>query len=319
MPSNSPKFIYLAALAIIIITTTLLIGNNNKNMQTTSLSSTTISPTNLTQSSNTIKHVIIVVIENREYSNIISSLNAPYENSLASKYVLATNYFAISHPSEPNYIAMIAGSTLNITNDGNVSQNQKSATNLVDLFKTKNVSWKAYEESMPTPCDTNDSSDGLYVTKHNPFVYMIDITNNLTYCENHVVKLTQFYNDLTNNQLPQYAFITPNMNDDGHSTSIAFADNWLSTFIPTIINSSSFESSIIFLTYDEGTTNLGGGGHIATIIIGPNSILKQSFKTQIAYSHYSLLTTIESIYRIGNLSREDANAAIMSDIFVTAK
>jgi len=329
-----------AAIAIIV-----LIGDNsNKNMQSTSSaisastslntvsSTTSVSvalstsssastssiPPPSTQGNGTIRHVLIIVIENIEYSNVIGDRSAPYENNLTGTYALATNYFAVSHPSEPNYIAMIAGSTLNITNDGSVSQNQRLVTNLADLFKAKNVSWRAYEESMPIPCDANDSSDGLYVTKHDPFVYMADITNNLTYCKSHIVNLTRFYDDLANNQLPQYAFITPNIKNDGHDGGVASADGWLSTFIPKIINSGSFNSSVVFLTYDEGTTALGGGGHVATIVIGPSSIVKPGFKSSVAYSHYSLLATIESIYGLDNLGRNDANATTMNDMFVNA-
>lgn len=277
----------------------------------------TITPRNFT-TAYSIKHVIIIVLENKEYSGIIGNPVAPYENSLANTYALTTNYFAIAHPSEPNYIAMIAGSTLNITNDGSVFQNQKASTNIVDLFKANGISWKAYEESMPVPCDTSNSADGLYVTKHDPFVYMTNVTNNLTYCSNHIVNLTQFYTDLANDQLPQYSFIAPNMKDDSHSTNISFADSWLSNFLPKIITSSSFNSSVIFLTYDEGTTNVGGGGHVVTIIIGPSSIVKSSSEINGTYSHYSLLATIEAIYRTGNLGRNDANANVMKNAFVTS-
>jgi hypothetical protein len=263
--------------------------------------------------------VIIVVLENEVYNNVIDNASAPYENSLASEFALATNYYAISHPSEPNYIAMIAGTTFNITKNGNVSHDQESTTNLVDLFRAKNVSWKAYEESMPTDCDTNNSFDGLYVTKHDPFVYMSDIIHNSTYCAEHIVGLTQLYKDLASNQLPQYSFITPNIDDDGHDTNIAFADNWLSGFMPKIINSSSFGSSVVFVTFDEGNKTIPGpsGNHITMLIVGPPSIVRSGFRSAVAYSHYSLLATVEAIYGVGNLGRNDTNATVMSDVFVT--
>ncbi len=319
------KFIIALLAAIVLLSIIYLFVSASINPTSTIPASTilrspTSNPTNtiLNQTGGKIKHVIIIVLENVEYSSVINNSNASYENALANEYAIATNYFAVSHPSEPNYIAMIAGSTLNITNDGHVAQNQKSATNLVDLFKAKSVSWKAYEESIPTPCDENNSLFGVYVTNHDPFVYMTDITSNLTYCQSHVVGLDQFYSDLAANQLPQYAFITPNTNDDGHNTNIKYADNWLSIFMPKILNSSSFNSSVIILTYDEGTTNFNIGGHIATIFIGPSSIVKFGFKSNVFYTHYSLLATIESIFGLGNLGRNDVGAGVMSDMFVNS-
>ena len=309
----------ICLVAIVIVAAGAVILQTANTQSTTTTTKTTSFTSTIPQSisgSNAIKHVIIIVLENEEYGAVIGSPSAPYENGLAENYTLAANYLAVTHPSEPNYIAMIAGSLLNITSDGVVSQNQRPATNIVDLFRAKGVSWKAYEESMPTACDTNDSPDGLYATKHDPFVYMTDITGNSIYCSSHVVNLEQLYTDLAANQLPQYAFITPNIKNDGHDTGVAFADSWLSTFLPRIINSNSFASSIIFLTYDEGTSNIGGGGHVAMIVVGPNSIIKHGFITSVAYSHYSLLATIESIYVLGNLGRKDANATAMYDVFV---
>lgn len=317
MHRNLPVLVCLAVI-FIMATAAVILQTTNTQLTTTSTQTTYFTSTipQQTFSNNAIKHVIIIVLENAEYSSVIGNSGAPYENGLAQDYALASNYLAVAHPSEPNYIAMIAGSTLNVTNDGAVSQNRRSATNIVDLFRAKGISWKAYEESMPTACDINSSTDGLYTTKHNPFVYMTDITGNSTYCSSHVVNLTQFYADLAGDRLPQYAFITPNVKHDGHDTGVAAADRWLSTFLPIIINSNSFSSSVLFLTYDEGTTNTGGGGHIATIVIGPNSIVRPGFSTSVAYSHYSLLATIESIYGLGNLGRKDTNATAMYDVFV---
>jgi hypothetical protein len=310
------RFVLIITLiAVLLLSSILIFFYNGVDAQHDTTSSITYSTSIPQQGGGKIEHVMIIVLENEEYSDIIGNAAAPYQNSLADRYALSANFFGVAHPSEPNYIALVAGSTLNITSDGSVSENQQPATNLADLMKSRNVSWKAYQESMPRACYMNDGPDGLYVTKHNPFVYMTDITGNTTYCEEHVVNLDELYVDLSSNRLPQYSFITPNNENNGHDTSIAHADNWLSGFMPALLNSSSFNSSVIVLTYDEGTSDLQGGGRIATIIMGPNSIVIPGFESQLPYDHYSLLATIEAIFGLGNLGRNDANATVMSDFF----
>ncbi len=285
-----------------------------------SSASTTVSPSvaALNAQSGTIKHVFVIVLENEPYTNVISNNTAPYLNRLAERYGLATNYFSITHPSEANYIALIAGSTFNITDTGPVGLNQRAETSLVDLMKEKNVSWRAYQESMPAPCYTDLSQDGLYANWHDPFVYMERITSNTVYCNRHIVNFTSFYSGLDAGKLPKFIFITPNLNDDGHDTNIEYADGWLSGFLPKIIDSSLFNSSVIAITFDEGAIDPPGSvgeSHIATLLIGPPSIIKPGFKSDVYYNHYSLLATVEDIFHLGTLGRNDVNATPMTDFF----
>jgi phosphatidylinositol-3-phosphatase len=165
------------------------------------------------------------------------------------------------------------------------------------------------------------SSDNLYYPKHNPFVYLSDITGNhgsgqtSPYCQNHVVPFSQFDTDLSDNNLPNYAFITPNICHDVHSCSLSAGDNWLASVVPKIINAPEFNSSVLFIVYDEGTSNLGingsqGGGHVSCIVVSP--FIKIGYISEV---QYSLLATIEAIYNLGNLGRNDANAPIMQDLF----
>jgi phospholipase C len=288
------------------------------------LTAPTITPKFLTP----IRHVIIIAMENAEYSSVIGNgTTTPYQNLLASKYSLAAQYYATTHPSLPNYVSLIAGSAFGITSDCQPNECSQSGRSIVDLLNQGGYSWKEYAESMPTNCSQTISSDNLYYPKHNPFVYFSDITGNhgsgqtSSYCKTHVVPFTQFSLDLANNNLPNYAFITPNVCDDAHNCSLSTGDNWLSGVVPKIINSSEFNSTVLFITYDEGSTNLGvnssqGGGHVACIIVSP--FVKMGYTSQVQYSHYSLLATIEAIYNLGNLGQNDATAPVMQDIFTTA-
>jgi phospholipase C len=212
---------------------------------------------------------------------------------------------------------MIAGSTFGITDDAAAPSSHTSIAGnaeLVSLLKPKGISWKTYQESLPTPC--NKSSSGSYAVKHDPFVYFNDVTGDSVYCNSHVVDFNALNNDIANNALPKYAFITPNLDNDGHDTSLSYADSWLKGFLPKFINSPSFANSVIFVTFDED--NGSSGNHVYIAAVGPSTIVKQGYKSTTKHTHYSLLATIANIYGLGNLGRNDASASVMNDIFASS-
>ncbi len=263
-------------------------------------------------------HIFQIVMENKEYSSIIGSSSAPYTNSLANQYGLATKYYGIRHPSLPNYLAMIGGDTFGITTD--CTSCFVSATNLVDQLEPAGKTWKAYMESMPSPCFIGSS--GQYVQKHNPFIYFDDIRKNTTRC-NKIVPFTQFATDLQNNTVPNYAWITPNLCNDTHDCSINTGDNWLKTWVPKILASSAWkQNGVLFITYDEGSSTAGcctyaTGGHIVTLVISP--LGKAAYRSTVAYDHYSLLHTIESAWGLSALAKAACSCSQpMSDFFGTS-
>ena len=266
-----------------------------------------------------IRHVIIIVLENKDYCGVIGNENAPYENLLASRYALAGNYFAVSHPSLPNYFSLVAGSTLGVTSTCFPSQCSESAQTIASLLESHGLSWKEYAESMPTNCSRSDSPDGLYVVRHDPWVYFTGIAGSLTgspsrVCDAHVVPFSQFWTDLQTSNLPSYSFITPNTCDDAHSCPLSSADAWLSTVVPRIINSGPFASTALFVVYDEGSgTSYNTPSQVPCILVSP--FARPGFVSDVRYTHYSLLATVERIFGVGNLGENDANATIMSDMF----
>ena len=252
-------------------------------------------------------HVFVIVMENREYGDVIGNAAAPYINSLAARYGLATNYTGVTHPSLPNYMALTGGDTFFTTNCSGCIVNVK---NVPDEVFESGRTWKAYFESMPAPCTTTDS--GLYVQKHNPFVHYQDIVGNATRCRNHVLPLSVFSTDLANNTLPSYVWITPNLCHDMHDCSVADGDAWLSSFMPKIINSPAFANSVVFLTWDEGTTTVGGGGHIPLVVVSP--LTPAGFRSSAPYDHYSLLRTIEAAWHMPPLGKS-STAASLAEFF----
>ena len=241
-------------------------------------------------------HVFIIVFENHEYSQIIGSSNAPYFNSIARQYGLATAYTGVTHPSLPNYMALTGGATA-FTSDciGCVV----NTVNIADQVEQSGRTWKAYMESMPADCTTTNS--GRYVAKHNPFVHYTDIVSNDARCQSHVVPLTDFDIDLANRTVPHLAWITPDMCSDMHDCSVATGDAWLSRLLPRILGSPDFANSVVYVVFDEGTTTTGGGGRIPFIVVGADSA--PGVQSARPANHYSLLRTIEDAWGLAPLGK----------------
>ena len=267
----------------------------------------------------TFSHIFTIVMENKEYKTVIGNPHAPYLNSLASTYAVATQYYAITHPSLPNYLALTAGSTFSINSD--CTDCFQQASNLADQIEASGHTWKAYMESMPSPCYVGNSADGLYVQKHNPFLYYDDIRTNSNRCAAHDVPFTQFTTDLSANRLPNYVWITPNMCHDTHICSIAVGDTWLSQVVPSILQSTAFtQGGVLFITFDEGKTRDGCcndamGGKVATLVISP--LIKKGMHSTIVETHYSLLRTVEEAWKLAALG-EAAKSAAMTEYFTNS-
>ncbi|HEY5486031.1 MAG TPA: alkaline phosphatase family protein [Candidatus Limnocylindrales bacterium] len=239
-------------------------------------------------------HVYVIIFENKEYSSIVGSSSAPYINSLVARYGLSTSFYAERHPSEPNYIALTSGGTQGITDDGvyNLAVNS-----LFDQVSASGRTWHAYMQGYPGNCFTGYSSSavadgvgkpGVYARKHDPAISYTSISGNSARCAN-ITNLAGFDPAAAN-----FEFITPNMINDMHDGTIADGDNFLKAFLPKITGSSAFTNSVVFVTFDEGTTNVNGGGHIATIAITPN--MTAGYKASGFYTHYSMLHTIEQAW-----------------------
>ena len=245
------------------------------------------------------KHIFIILMENKESGDVIGSSDAPYINSLAHQYAMAANYYGVSHPSLPNYLELLGGSTFGITSD--CTDCFVNSSNLTDQLDAAHKSWKAYMEDMPSPCYVGDAGD--YAQKHDPFIYFNDIRNNSARCAN-IVPLTRFGSDLAANALPNLVWITPNLCHDMHDCDVSTGDNWLKGFLPQILNSPAWQSSALFLLWDEGNSNAGccqvaQGGHIPMLVVSP--LGKLGYVSTVNYDHASVLLTIEDAWGLPRL------------------
>jgi phosphatidylinositol-3-phosphatase len=259
----------------------------------------------------TFSHVFVVVEENRNYSSVIGSSSMPYLNSLASKYGLATQYYANTHPSIGNYFMMTTGQI--ITNNDGFS-GTVTADNVVRHLLAAGKTWKAYEESLPSVGYLGPDT-GSYVRRHCPLSFFSDVVNSSVQRKN-LVPFTQFSTDLANNALPQYSFITPNICNDAHNCSLTTADNWLKNHIAPLIASSTFNNGgLLIILFDESANdNTRGGGRIAWVAISPQ-FSKLSYKSSTLYQHQSTLRLMLQGLGVKTYPGVAANANNMAEFF----
>jgi phospholipase C len=246
-----------------------------------------------------ISHVVWVVMENRSYSEVVG---APYIKMLSSQCGLATNYHNVSHPSQPNYIAMTSGRPLAAlpTTDCPTFCPISGAS----IF-TQARSWRVYAESMPGNCVRHDAKS--YVVHHTAAPYYTAVTN----CASNDLPLTA----LNLAALPAFTMIVPNVKNDMHenSSSVSAGDSWLRIHLGAILASPTYRSgsTVVFLTWDEGglsrstkncATNASDPGcHVALLVMSPYTVPGTRWATMA--NHYSLLAVTEQLLRLGYLGQ----------------
>ena len=267
-------------------------------------------------------HVVIVLEENQSYSAVVGSASMPYLNSLASRYGLATQFYANTHPSIGNYFMLTAGQI--ITNNDALNSTV-NADNIVRHLLTAGKTWKSYAESLPSVGYTGGDRYP-YTRHHNPLTYFSDVANSSVQKLN-LVPFSHFASDLADNRLPNFSFVVPNLNHDAHdcptaptgctdAQKLATADAWLKNTIAPLLSNPEFQlNGILIIVFDEGFSGdkAHGGGHVATLVIGPN--VDSNFKSTVFYQHQNVLRTILDALGVATRPGKAATAAPMADIF----
>jgi hypothetical protein len=283
-------------------------------------------------------HVFMVYLENHGVNDIIGSPNAPYINSLINTYGYGSNYFALAHPSAPNYYPILGGTDFGF--NYNCPTNCFNAPNLPDNIEAAGKTWAGYEEGMPAP-GTEVSAPG-YAPDELPFFAFSDIFNDPARAQAHLFPLTQMATDLASTATtPNFVWFAANEASNGegpidfpfgilsfalsqlttHQYNIAAADQFLQQEIPIIMNSPAWQTQrcAIFITFDEDYNNLSlgignEGNHVAMIVIpSPNSgMLQGHFVVDDYNNHYSLLRTIEDSLGLPPLTDNDKFATPMN-------
>jgi phosphatidylinositol-3-phosphatase len=246
-------------------------------------------------------HVFLLVLENREFGQVIGNRSAPFFNRLARRGSLATRYFAITHPSLPNYLALLGGATFHIQSD--CTSCSAKGPSLASQLERAGISWRAYMEGMPKPC-YRGAYAGSYAKKHDPFMYFPSVRNDPGSCSN-VVPGSQLDADLTAGRLAAFSWITPDLCHDGHDCATAAMDHYLAGLVPRL-TSSLGPHGFLVVTFDEGVSERGccagaHGGRVATVFTGPD--VRKHARLKRRYDHYSLLRTLQNAFSLPPLRR----------------
>lgn len=245
-------------------------------------------------------HIVLVMEENHAFSEIIGSSSAPYINSLAKQGALFTNSHGVTHPSEPNYLALFSGSTQGISDDS--CPHTFAGPDLGGELIKAGLSFSGYSESMPsvgfTGCFAPTSSQ-LYARKHNPWVNFTDVPSN----DNQ--PFTNFPTDFTT--LPTISIVVPNQQDDMHSGSIQQGDSWLKNHIDSYVQWAKTHNSLLIVTWDEDDGS--SSNQIPTFFVGP---MVKAGQYSESINHYNVLRTLEAIYGLP-FANNSANVTTISD------
>ncbi len=250
-------------------------------------------------------YVVVIVMENQGFGDIINNPSALFMNQLASSYALATNYTAVS--------------------------------NLVDSLEHRGLSWKAYMEDYPVSCGSHcspgncflgDVGTGNYTARHDPFVYFDDIVNSTARCSRIVPANSGgkggpddlFLSDLGSpSTASNLMWLTPNLCNDTHDCPVSTGDTYLSQVVPNILNSSLFthQKAALFITFDEGNgyCPINGSSLDCVYALWAGPVVNTNFQSTNQYNHYSFLKTLETVWNLPPLTDNDRSATPMMEFF----
>ncbi|KAA1477560.1 hypothetical protein DENSPDRAFT_828927 [Dentipellis sp. KUC8613] len=266
---------------------------------------------------------IQIWLENTDFESANST--ATFAN-LAKQGILLDQFYAVTHPSEPNYVAAVGGDFWGMADD-NLYNIPSNISTVVDLLEAKNISWASYQETMPTdgytgfnftsPNYLNTSAPAYtyYVRKHNPLIIYDSVAGVPARAKLHR-NFNDFAADVNASALPQWLFVTPNLVDDAHDTTIDFAAQWLDYWLAPLLNDTRFNDNrtLILLTFDE-TETYTVNNRVFTLLLGgavPDNLRGTVDSTY--YSHYSALSSVQANWGLDSLGRGDTNKT-MSNVF----
>ena len=238
-----------------------------------------------------ISHVVVVWMENRESSAVTAS-TMPYLYGLSQTYGRADGFYAVTHPSLPNYLAFWSGSTQGVTDD---ADHNLAAASLSSQMAAAGKSWRTYAQDYPAGgCSTGSAYSGgvdgpgvagTYARKHNPAMSFTFVSGS-SQCAN-VQPLASFDPGVN------FAFVAPNLCNDMHDCSPAKGDAFLRAFLPGVFTAPEWAHTLLIVSFDEGTTNVHGGGRVFTMVArqGLDGVASSTM-----HNHYGLLRTIEDIF-----------------------
>ncbi len=274
-------------------------------------------------------HVWMITEENHSFEDVVGNSQMPYYNQLIHQYGLATQFYSDQHSSLPALMWFIAGAPVETNND-TVSCNHGNDNVVRELLK-QGYSWRSYQANLPYAGfqglygGTNNS----YFRRHNPLIDFTDVCPG-TGQDKNSVPYTQMAADFAQSNTVNYAYITPDVDEDAHNGTLPAADQWLQNNLPAILARPEFRpggDGILFIVWDEGTLSTdnrcsstvsqGCGGRTATLVIGPQ--VKPGYQSTVAYHNESVLKTVCAAMGLSPCPGAAQNAAPMADFFQSGR
>lgn len=250
-----------------------------------------------------IRHVVLVVLENKDYGSVIGS--APYLTSLAHRCGLETDYHAITHPSLPNYLAFTSGSTHGVSDDGGPFQHPIPGPSIFSVVAAAGLSWRTFAESMPGSCTLVPA--GPYAVKHNPAAYYTGLRSQCRIADVPLGDIASgpLVTELAHGSLAALTVVIPNLCDDMHDCSVGQGDRWLARWLPRIFASATYRTgtTAVFVTWDEGSA-----GQVVPLIVAAASVPADT-RVPTPANHYSLLHTMAAALALSSASLGSAASA----------
>lgn len=263
-----------------------------------------------------IDRFVVIWLENTDYDK---AAGHPDMKWLAGQGITLDNYWALTHPSQPNYVSSVGGDYFALDRDEYVVI-PKNVSTVVELLESKGISWGEYLEHMPYSGYqgfeylNQDTHANDYVRKHNPLISYESVYVNDTRLSL-IKNFSEFERDLKDKKLPQYFHITPNMTNDGHDSSIKAAAHWSRSWLTPLLKNEYFmNNTLVVLTFDENEI-YSTQNQVFTILLGgaiPDHL--KGTKDHTYYDHYSLLSSVEANWDLDSLGRNDVDANVLSPI-----
>jgi len=273
--------------------------------------------------------VLLIVLENGDYEDAIRN---PDLAVLAQHGASFTNLHALFHPSYPNYLAMVAGTDFGIHRGGSyLGDKQRDFADdtehktIADRLIAAGLDFKQYAEELPeSNCPWSVTSQkvpnnlGNYARKHVPFLSFREVQEK--WCDRVIrvdsSKADNFFSQDAKKGLVAYSFYSPNMNHDGHDTTVTIAGAWTKKFLDDTFPEKLRQGTLAIVTFDESGGN--ADNRIFTLFLG--DMVKDASQQDIQtlgryYTHYSVLRTIEDNFGLEPLTANDRNATPITGIW----
>lgn len=285
----------LLALVLIVLTATLATGCGSGSRDSPRTAggapSTSTAPAVEGGRDRGVDKVLVFIIENHAFNEMRAEM--PYVSGLADTYGYAGSYFALEHPSLPNYLAIAGGDTFGVADDDPPAVHPVHGESVFGAALDAGSTAKVYADAMERPCQDEDS--GTYAVKHNPWPYFVDERDACTQGD---VPITDLATDVDRGELPSVGLVVPDMCHNAHDCPLEEADGWLQEQVDEVLQGPDWESGrlAVVITADEDDDTQSN--QVLTVVAHPSL---HHVVVDDGLTHYSLAHSLADVAGVAPL------------------